>query len=103
MLPVFFLSVEITCSRSPFNLAIAISTADSLPLSVVCDYLFPELRTMNLGVINIHVMWRPMPFLESGSWKTWKSSVANQHLAKCVTACLRDIGCLKSQNNMGSE
>ena len=33
MLPVSFLSVEITLRRLPFSLAIAISTADSLPLS----------------------------------------------------------------------
>ena len=33
MLPVSFLSVEITCNRFPFNLAIVISTVDSLPLS----------------------------------------------------------------------
>ena len=39
---------------------------------------------MNLGVIYIHVVWRPMSLLESGLKKTWKSSVANQHLAKCV-------------------
>ena len=56
------------------------------------DYLFPELRTMNLGIINIHVMWRPMTLSESGLQKTWKSSVANEHLVKCVKACLRDIG-----------
>ena len=64
------------------------------------EYLFPESRTMNLGVINIHIVWRPMSLSESGPWKTWESNVANQHLAKCVKACLRDTGCVKSQNNM---
>ena len=55
---------------------------------------------MNLGIINIRVEWRPMTFSESGSQKTWKSSVANEHLAKCVMACLRGIGFFKSQNDM---
>ena len=55
---------------------------------------------MNLGIINIHVVWRPMTLSESGLQKTWKSSVANEHLAKCVKVCLRDIGFFKSQNNM---
>ena len=54
-----------------------------------------------MGVINIHVVWGPMSLLENGSWKTWKSSVANQHFAKYVKACLRDIGSFKSQNDMG--
>ena len=57
---------------------------------------------MNLGVINIHMVWRPMSLLESGSQKTWESGVANQHVAKCVKACLRDIGGFKSQNYMGT-
>ena len=58
---------------------------------------------MNLGVINIHIVWRPMSLLESGMQKTWKSSVANQHLVKCVKACLRDIWGFKSQSNMGQD
>ena len=66
------------------------------------DYLFPESRTMNLGVINIHMVWRPMPLSESGLQNTWESSVANQHVAKCVKVCLRDIGGFESQNNMGT-
>ena len=66
------------------------------------DYLFPESRTMNLGVINIHMVWRPMSLPESGLWKTWESVVSNQHVAKCVKACLRNIGAFKSQNDMGT-
>ena len=37
------------------------------------DYFFPESRTMNQGVINIHIPWRLMSLLESGMQKTWKS------------------------------
>ena len=29
-----------------------------------------------------------MSLLESGMWKIWKSSVANQHGMKCVQVCL---------------
>ena len=32
-----------------------------------------------------------MTLPESGLGKTWKSNMANEHLAKCVKACLRDI------------
>ena len=67
------------------------------------DYLSPESRTMNLGAINIHMVWRSMSLSESGLEKTWESSVANQHFAKCIRACLRDIGGFKSQNDMGTE
>ena len=48
----------------------------------------------------MHVTWRPMTLPEGGLWKMWKSNVANEHLAKCVKACLRDIGFSKSQNSM---
>ena len=64
------------------------------------DYLFPESRTMDIGILNIHMVWRPMTLPESGLWKTWKSSVANEHLAKGVKVCLRNIGSIKSQNDM---
>ena len=57
---------------------------------------------MNLGVINIHIVWRPMSLPENGLQKTWESSVANQQFAKCVKACLRDIGDFESQSNMGT-
>ena len=57
---------------------------------------------MNQGVINIHMVWRPMSLLESGSWKAWESSVANKQFAKCVKVCLRDIGDFESQNDMGT-
>ena len=57
---------------------------------------------MNLEVINIHIVWRPMSLPESGMQKTWKSIVANQHCAKCVKVCLRDIWDFKSQNDMGT-
>ena len=43
-----------------------------------------------------------MSLLESGMWKTWKSIVTNQHCAKCVKVCLRDIWGFKSQNDMGT-
>ena len=43
-----------------------------------------------------------MSLPESEMQKTWKSTVANQHCAKCVKACLRDIWGFKSQNNMGT-
>ena len=42
---------------------------------------------MNQGVIDIHIVWRPMSLLESGSQKTWESGVAHQHIAngdKCA-------------------
>ena len=60
--------------------------------------MFPELRTMNLGVINIHIVWRPMSLLESRMQKTLKSSVANQDGAKCVKCAWMKIwGLYKSQ------
>ena len=54
---------------------------------------------MNLGVINIHMVWRPMSLLERGLWKTWESGGANQCVAKCVKACLRDIRDFKSKQH----
>ena len=39
---------------------------------------------MNQEVINIHIVWRLMALLESGSQKTWESGVASQHVVKCV-------------------
>ena len=41
-----------------------------------------------------------MALPESGLWRTWKDLVTNEHLAKCVKACLNDIGLAKSQNSM---
>ena len=62
--------------------------------------MFPELRTMNLGVINIHIVWILMSLLESGMQKTGKSSVANQHDAKCVKcAWLINWGLQESQQH----
>ena len=55
---------------------------------------------MNRGIINIHMVWRPITLSESEPQKTWKSGGANEHLVKCVKACLRDIGFFKSQNDM---
>ena len=49
------------------------------------------------------MVWRPMTLSESGPWKTWKNNVANEHLAKCVKVCLRDIGFFKSQNGMETQ
>ena len=46
------------------------------------------------------MIWRQMSLLESGSWKTWEISVANQQFAKCVKVCLRDIGDFEGQNDM---
>ena len=40
--------------------------------------------------------------LESGTQKTWKSSVANQHGAKCGKCAWLIIGACKSQNNIGT-
>ena len=54
---------------------------------------------MILRVMNIHIVWRPMSLSESGMQK---SSVADQHVEKCVKACLGDIRSFKSQNNMGT-
>ena len=66
------------------------------------DYFFPELRTINWGVINIYIVWTPMSLPENGMWKMWKSSVANQHGAKCIKFAWMIIGACKSQNNMGT-
>ena len=63
--------------------------------------MFPELRTMNLGVIDIHIVWRPMSLPESGTKITGKISVANQHDAKCVKCAWLIIRACKSKNNMG--
>ena len=46
--------------------------------------------------------WRPMSVPESGMQKTWKSSAASQHGAKCVNCAWLIIGACKSQNNMGT-
>ena len=62
--------------------------------------LVSESRTMNLGILNIHVVWRPMTLSESGLQKTWKSSLASEHLVKCVKVCLRDIGFFQGYNDM---
>ena len=43
-----------------------------------------------------------MSLLESEKWKTWKSSVANQHGAKCVKCAWLITGACESQNNMGT-
>ena len=39
---------------------------------------------MNRGASNIHIVWRPMSLLESGSQKTWESGVASQHVVNGV-------------------
>ena len=69
---------------------------------LIWNHFFPELRTMKCGVINIHILWRPMSLLESGMWKPWKSSVANQHGMKCVKCAWLIIWACKNQNNMGT-
>ena len=57
---------------------------------------------MNLGVINIYMVWKPMSLPESWMRKTWESGVANQGVVKCVKVWLRDIGGFKSQNDLGT-
>ena len=64
--------------------------------------MFPESRTMILGVLNIHIVWRPMSLLERGMWKTWKSSVANQHGAKCVKCAWMIIWGLSESQQHGN-
>ena len=66
-------------------------------------YLFPELIIRDLGIINTHMVWRPMALPESGSWEMWKDMVTNEHLAKCVKVCLSDIRFAKSQNGMETQ
>ena len=41
-----------------------------------------------------------MAWLESGSQETWKDMVTNEHLVKCVKACLIDIMFAGCQNCM---
>ena len=41
-----------------------------------------------------------MAWPESGLWETWKDMVTNEHLVKCVKACLIDIRFAKCQNSM---
>ena len=66
------------------------------------DYFFPESRTMNWGVINIHFVWRPMSLPESGMQKTWKSIVANQHGLKCVKCTWMIIWGLQESQQHGN-
>ena len=47
--------------------------------------------------------WTPMTLQESGSNKTWKDMVTNEHLAKYVKACLIDIGIANRQNGMETQ
>ena len=54
----------------------------------------------DLRFINIYIAWLPMVLLESGSWETWRDMVTNEHLVKCVKACLIDIQFAKCQNCM---
>ena len=61
---------------------------------------FPEMIIRGLGIGSIHVAWQPMALPESGSWETWKGKVTNEHLGKCVKACLIDIRFAKCQNAM---
>ena len=44
-----------------------------------------------------------MAWPESGLQKTWKNNVANEHLAKCVKACLNDIGFAKSHSGIETQ
>ena len=60
----------------------------------------PELIIRDLGIISIHMVWRPMALPESGLQETWKDMVTNEHLVKCVKACLINIGFAKSQNGI---
>ena len=71
-------------------------------IELAWEYIFPESRTTNWGVINIHIVWRPMSLPESGMQKTWKGGVANQHGAKCVKCARLIIGACKRQNNTGA-
>ena len=50
----------------------------------------------------MYFVWRPMSLPESGTWTTGKSSVANQHDAKCVKCAWLIIGACKSHNDMGT-
>ena len=43
-----------------------------------------------------------MTLPESGLQKTWKDMVTNEHLVKCVKACLSEIWFAKGQNRMES-
>ena len=43
-----------------------------------------------------------MSLPESGMQKTWESSAANQHGAKCVRNAGMTVWGCKSQNNMGT-
>ena len=61
---------------------------------------FPELIIMDLGIINIHIVWRPMTLPKRESLENWKDMVTNEHLTMCVKACLIDIGFAKSQKGM---
>ena len=63
-------------------------------------YSFPEMTIRDLGIISIHMVWWPMVWPGSGSQVTWKDMVTNEHLMKCVTACLIDIRFAKCQNGM---
>ena len=47
--------------------------------------------------------WRPMTLPESGSQKTWKDMVTNEHVVNCFKVCLSEIWFAKSQNSMETQ
>ena len=54
----------------------------------------------DLGIVSIHMAWQPIALPESRLQETWKDKVTNEHLGKCVKACLIDIRFAKCQNSI---
>ena len=57
---------------------------------------------MNQGVINIHILWRPMSLLESGLQKTWEIGVASQCAANGVKCAWMIIWSLSGSQQYGN-
>ena len=66
----------------------------------IWGYMCPEMIIRDVEFINSHVAWWPIILLERQSWEIWDDVVTNEHLVKCVKACLTVIQVAKHQNSM---
>ena len=62
--------------------------------------MFPEMIIRDVGFINNHMAWQPIILLEGQSKEIWDDAVNNEHLIKCVEACLTVIWVAKCKNGM---
>ena len=53
--------------------------------------MFPEMIIRDVEFIKSHKTWQPQILLERWSQEIWDDVVTNEHLVKCVKACLTVI------------